>query len=66
MTRTRQTRYGSRRDRPARVVRVKYWSLNAGELRLSRVEEGRVGETTAILNVIGKESADQWEDPRRR
>ena len=25
------------------------------------LEEGRVGETTAILNVIGEESADQWE-----
>ena len=25
------------------------------------LEEGRVGETTAILNVIGEESAGQWE-----
>ena len=25
------------------------------------LEEGRVGETAAILNVIGEESADQWE-----
>ena len=41
---------------------VKHWFVERRRAAVITLEEGRVGETVAILNIIGEESADQWAD----